>query len=112
MRKRLIIIILTVVAALAVSGMAGSEYYASQPGFCGLCHTMEKPYDSWVESGHKNVKCVDCHFAPGKESFLKAGYRGAEQLFAILSPDAEAIEVQVSSKASNLGCMTSQCHTG
>ena len=113
MRKRWIIIILTVVAALAVSGITGSEYYTSQPQFCGFCHTtIKNPYDSWVESGHTDVKCVDCHFAPGKESFLKAGYRGTEQLFALLSPDAEAKEVQVSSKTSNLGCTTSQCHLG
>ncbi len=114
MRKRWIIIIITVVAALAVSGIAGSEYYTSQPGFCGLCHTMEKPYDSWAKSGHMDVKCVDCHFAPGKESFLKARYRGAEHLFASLFPNAEAtaeaIEVQVLSKESNLDCSTSQCH--
>ena len=113
MRKRWIIIILTVVAALAVSGIVGSEYYTSQPQFCGFCHTtIKNPYDSWVESGHTDVKCVDCHFAPGKESFLKVGYRGAEHLFAILSPNVEAIEVQVSSKVSNLGCSTSQCHPG
>lgn len=112
MRKRWIIIIVTVVAALAVSVIAGSEYYTAGPQFCGLCHTPEKSYDSWIESGHKDAKCVDCHFAPGKESFLKAGYRGSEHLFAFLSPDAEAKEVQVSSKVSNLSCTTSQCHSG
>ena len=112
MNKKVFLIILTVIIGVAISGIVGSEYYAAGPQFCGLCHTPEKPYDSWAKSGHMDVKCVDCHFAPGKESFLKAGYRGAEHLFAILSPDAEAQEVQVSSKASNLGCTTSQCHAG
>ncbi len=112
MRQRWIIIIIAAVAALAVSGIAGSEYYTSQPGFCGLCHTMKKPYDSWAKSGHMDVKCVDCHFAPGKESILKAGYRGLEHIYAGLSPDAEAIEVRNTSSVSNPGCSTSECHPG
>ena len=112
MRKRWIIIIITVVAALAVSGIVGSEYYTSQPGFCGLCHTMKKPYDSWAQSGHMDVKCVDCHFAPGKESILKARFRVLEHISASLLPNAEAIEVRGPSKVSNLGCTTSQCHPG
>ena len=110
MKRKTILIILAAMIVFAVSGIIGSEYYAARPEFCGLCHTSKKPFDSWAKSGHRDVKCVDCHFAPGKESFLKAGFRGLEHLFASLSPDAEAIEVRVPSKVSSLGCATSQCH--
>lgn len=113
MNKKVFLIVLVVITVIAVSGIIGAEYYTSQSQFCGSCHTtMKNPYELWAESGHKDVQCVDCHFAAGKESFLKAGYSGAEQLFALLSPDVEAIEFQVSSKVNNLGCTTSQCHIG
>jgi nitrate/TMAO reductase-like tetraheme cytochrome c subunit len=116
MKKKYILILLIIVVVFAVSALAGSEYFTSQPEFCGSCHTIKKSNDSWAESGHRDVKCVDCHFAPGKESILEAKLRGVEHLFASLFPDAEAIaeaiEVRGPSKVSNLGCTTSQCHPG
>ncbi len=109
MNKKIILIIMVVFVVVTVSVIAGSEYYASQPQFCGSCHTsMKTHYGSWAESGHEDVKCVDCHFAPGKESILTAKLRGAEHIYASLFPDAEAnaevIEVRGPSKVSNLAC--------
>lgn len=116
LRKKTILIVLMVFTVLAVSGLAGTEYYTSQPEFCGLCHTVEKPFDSWAKSGHEDANCVDCHFAPGKESILEANLRGIEQVFEAVFPDAEATaevgEVQIQSKASSISCSTSQCHPG
>ena len=112
MNKKIILIIIVVFVAVTVSVIAGSEYYTSQQGFCGLCHTMEKPFESWAESGHEDVKCVDCHFAPGKESFLTAKLRGLKHFFAFLFSSADAAEDQKLSKISTPGCTTSGCHIG
>jgi len=114
MNKKIILIIIVVFVAVTVSVIAGSEYYTSQQGFCGLCHKMEMTFESWAKSGHEDVKCVNCHFAPGKESILKAKLRGAEHIFASLFPEAnaEVIEVRGPSKVSNPGCSTTQCHIG
>lgn len=117
MNKKIILIIIVVFVAVTISVIAGSEYYTSQPQFCSSCHTtMKNPYDSWAKSGHMDIKCVDCHFVPGKESIMEAKLKGVEHLYASLFPDAEAIaeaiEVRGPSKVSSLSCTTSQCHPG
>lgn len=112
MNKKWILIILAVGVIIAISGLIGSEYYTAQPQFCGSCHTMKKPYDSWAKSGHRDVKCIDCHFAPGKESFLTAKFRGMEHFFLFLSSSVDAAEDQELLKISTPGCATSVCHIG
>lgn len=114
MNKKIIFIIIVVFLAVTISVIAGSEYYTSQPQFCGSCHTTIKdPYDSWAKSGHMDVKCVDCHFAPGGESIVEAKLRGVEHLYASLFPDAEAIAEAIEVRGpSKVSCATSQCHPG
>src|SRR5690242_7727803 len=48
---------------LVLVAMAG--WYTSRPKFCRSCHIMEPYYDSWAVSKHKDVSCIECHFAPG-----------------------------------------------
>ncbi len=111
MKKKTILIMFTLIAALAVSGIVGSEYYTAQPQFCGSCHnTIEKSYDSWTKSGHEDVKCIDCHFAPGKKSFIKARVAILEELYQNFAVTAEAEVIHYPFKAINRGCTTSECH--
>lgn len=112
MNKKWILIIIFVGFIITVSGLIGSEYYTAQPQFCGSCHSMEKPYNLWARSGHMDVKCLDCHFAPGKESFLMAKFRGLEHLIAFLSSSVNAAEDEKLSGISATGCNTSGCHIG
>ncbi len=109
-RKKTILIILTAIVALAVSGIAGSEYYASRPQFCGLCHTMEKPNDFWIKSGHEDVKCVDCHYITGKGGFLKSKFKEAGQVFTHFSTYAKAEVVKKPLQFKKTGCSASNCH--
>jgi predicted CXXCH cytochrome family protein len=48
---------------LLLTGAAG--WYTSRPEFCRSCHIMEPYYQSWQESSHSDVSCIECHFAPG-----------------------------------------------
>ncbi len=42
--------------------------YANSPAFCGTtCHTMPPHYESYLNSSHARVKCVECHI--GRTSF-------------------------------------------
>lgn len=108
MRKKTLLIILAVIVILVVAGVSGTEYYTSQPKFCGSCHIMKKPYYSWAKSKHKDVRCVDCHYAPGERHAVKAKFKGLGQLFTYLSLNEK--EVRKPTKISDLSCMSSNCH--
>lgn len=110
MNKKIILTVLTVVVLIAVSGIVGSEYYTSQPKFCGSCHIMKSYYKSWGKSKHgeKNIACVDCHYAPGEHITLKAKFKGLGQLFSYLSEEDK--EVRKATIVSDSSCMTSACH--
>ena len=101
---------MTAIVAVAVSGIIGLEYYTFKPEFCGLCHTIKKSDEFWAQSRHKDVKCVDCHYAPGKGSFLKTEFKRIRQVFINLTTDAEAEMVKNPLRVNDFGCATSKCH--
>ena len=108
-RGRIIfLVILGVIFIIVAAGIVGSEYYTSQPEFCGSCHIMKKPFDSWARSKHKAVKCVECHYAPGESSDLKAKFKGLGQLFTYFATKER--EVRKPTKINDISCMTSKCH--
>jgi len=105
-----IIIFIVILVVLMVSLVAGSEYYTSQPEFCGTCHTMQQQYKAWQHSKHNEVSCVDCHFPPGEKFTLKAKFIGLGMLFSYLGiPDA-GVRKRVTVK--DQACMRSGCHSG
>lgn len=62
------------VAGLAVVGAWTSVEISSKPQFCGSCHVMSPYYESWKESTHNNVACVECHIAPGITAEFRKKY--------------------------------------
>jgi nitrate/TMAO reductase-like tetraheme cytochrome c subunit len=57
-----------VVGAMALGGAAVP--LTDHPKFCASCHNIRPSYESWVESTHKEVTCVECHVRPGVYGFL------------------------------------------
>jgi nitrate/TMAO reductase-like tetraheme cytochrome c subunit len=51
--------------AVGLVGMVTAVEVTSKPAFCGSCHVMTPYYNSWKESSHGNVACVECHISPG-----------------------------------------------
>jgi predicted CXXCH cytochrome family protein len=51
--------------AIGLVGMGTAVEVSSRPQFCGSCHIMAPYYESWRESSHRNIACVDCHIPPG-----------------------------------------------
>ena len=101
----------------AVSLILGStfigvaEYKTSQPQFCSSCHIMEPYYATWEADVHGSkleVACVDCHYAPGERTTLKAKFRGLSQAASYFSGRYGAGRPRA--YVSNLSCMTAQCH--
>jgi nitrate/TMAO reductase-like tetraheme cytochrome c subunit len=105
---RIVLIFLGLIFLLAIVGIIGSEWYTSQPDFCGSCHIMKKPYDSWAKSKHNDVPCVDCHYAPGEKITPHSKFKGLGQLFTYLA--TKDATVQKKAKIPDASCLTSECH--
>ena len=54
--------------------LAGTVELSSTPRFCGSCHVMKPYYDSWAESSHSQIACVECHIAPGLTAEIRKKY--------------------------------------
>lgn len=61
-------------AALGLISLFLAVEISSQPRFCGSCHVMEPYYQSWVDSSHQDVACVDCHIPPGVAQEVRKKY--------------------------------------
>ena len=99
-RKPQALAIAAVVAgALALGGAAVP--LTNHPKFCASCHNIRPSYDSWVESTHKDVTCVDCHVRPGVSGFLhdkvRAGLKDVAIYLFGTPTDAHNLESKVDS---------------
>ncbi|MHB1024675.1 MAG: cytochrome c3 family protein [Desulfobacteria bacterium] len=116
---------LKIIGIASVAGIAGlavlvyaAEKYTSRAEFCGTrCHTMKNPYQAWVKDKHKtgphskikdDVACVDCHYAPGENSTLRAKFKGLGQLFSYLATKEK--EVRKRAVVKDAACTTPECH--
>ena len=67
-------------AGLALVAMGTAMEVSSQPKFCGSCHIMQPYYESWTESSHRNIACVDCHIPPGVTAALRKKYEAVSMV--------------------------------
>ncbi|MFC1661972.1 NapC/NirT family cytochrome c [Gemmatimonadota bacterium] len=82
-RRGILILLLQVAVVLAVLGAAGTVgflEYSAQPGFCNNCHNMEPYYESWLQSSHNMVPCIQCHYAPGIKAEAMGKVQAANQV--------------------------------
>jgi predicted CXXCH cytochrome family protein len=52
-------------AALGLVALVFAVQVSSTPTFCGSCHIMKPYYESWQQSHHNGIACVECHISPG-----------------------------------------------
>jgi len=64
---------------------AASIQYTSQSSFCKTCHYMKPFYESWKESSHSDIKCIDCHYPPGIKHKLRGKVEGLVQVVNYVS---------------------------
>ncbi len=100
-----------VVALGGVVMIAVAEHQTAKPGFCGSCHVMEPYYASWkvdVHGAKHDIACVECHYAPGERTTVKAKFKGLSQLLSYTTGryGASRPRAHVSDKS----CLTSKCH--
>ena len=90
-RSRRLIVFVSVATLLniAIVGAAGNAAldFMDSPTFCGkLCHTVMQPeYESYLESPHSRVKCVQCHIGPGASWAVKSKVDGLKQVWGVLT---------------------------
>ncbi len=104
-------IICLFLVVLGGAGLGGAEYYTAQPDFCGSCHIMDPYYESWsgdVHGGNLEVKCVECHYAPGEQHTVMAKFRGLSQAASYFS--GRSGKSRPRAHVADASCLTSRCH--
>ena len=104
-------VVFGVILVLLASGLGVAEYRTAQPTFCASCHIMEPYYDSWCKDVHGEklgVACVECHYAPGERTTIKAKFKGLSQVTSYFSGRYGATRPRA--HVSNLSCMSAKCH--
>jgi nitrate/TMAO reductase-like tetraheme cytochrome c subunit len=86
-------------------GVAG--WYTSRSEFCNSCHIMEPYYKSWQESNHKNVSCIECHFAPGFGGKIRGKLLGLVQLTKYVTHSEGP---RPAAEVPDASCLRSGCH--
>jgi nitrate/TMAO reductase-like tetraheme cytochrome c subunit len=90
---------------LFMVGAAG--WYTSRPEFCNSCHIMEPYYKSWQESSHKEVSCIECHFAPGFGGKIRGKLLGLVQLTKYVTHSEGP---RPAAEVPDASCLRSGCH--
>lgn len=107
-----ILAILFVVGSLLGSTFVGvAEYHTAQPEFCASCHNMVPYYESWEADLHGKkleVACVECHYAPGERTTIKAKLRGLSQLASYFGGRESVTRPRAF--VADASCLTSKCH--
>ncbi len=62
-RSRSLLVVVAVVAGVMLAALL-LDRATTSPALCGSCHEMEMRYQSWEQSAHNPVTCVECHEQP------------------------------------------------
>lgn len=92
---------LTTGAFISVHETAKSE-------FCNSCHIMEPFYESWRNSSHKHVPCIECHYEPGAMETTEGKFKALSQLAKYVTRTAGT---KPWAEVSDQSCMRSGCHS-
>ncbi|HEY3377066.1 MAG TPA: cytochrome c3 family protein, partial [Armatimonadota bacterium] len=96
---------IAVVGIIILSGV-GMEV-SSTPKFCASCHNMKPYYQSWAQSSHKNVACIECHFPPGVKGELRKKF---EALVQVAKYVTNQYGTRPWTQIEDASCLRSGCH--
>lgn len=74
------VLVVLLVFAVAIAGGVGLKI-SNEPLFCISCHEMSVHYATWRQSGHKDVKCEECHVMPGLTNMAKTKFAALRQIY-------------------------------
>lgn len=99
--------IAVVLACVGVFTVTAVEL-TGQPGFCNSCHIMNPYYDSWTQSGHADVPCLECHLRPGFTGLIKGKINGLAQA---VDCAVGRVGTKPSATIVDASCLRSECHS-
>jgi nitrate/TMAO reductase-like tetraheme cytochrome c subunit len=76
--------------------------------FCGMCHNMDNYIESWKQSSHKDVSCLECHFEPGVWGELKGKWKAQTHVVMKITGTAPPRPHTIIADAS---CLREGCHS-
>lgn len=91
---------------VTVSYVAVHETAKSE--FCVSCHIMEPYYESWQNSSHSNVACIECHYEPGAVETFEGKFKALSQLSKYIT---RTQGTKPWAEVSDTSCMRSGCHS-
>lgn len=98
-----------ILAVIVLSiGTVGFVEYSAQPSFCDNCHIMEPYYQSWKHSSHNDVKCIECHYAPGIRAEAMGKIQAANQVVKYLTGTYGS---KPWAEIEDAACLRGGCHT-
>jgi len=114
-RRTAVLVFLLTIANVVIVSLAGYRgvQYMDSVSFCGqTCHTVMKPEFIAHQYGpHANVKCVDCHVAPGATGFVAAKTAGTRRLVAALAGTYPTPVVPAARQLPTVKETCEQCHS-
>ncbi|MHC4226160.1 MAG: NapC/NirT family cytochrome c [Planctomycetota bacterium] len=87
---------------------AGAIVVTGQPGFCNSCHIMNSYYDSWHNSEHSHVHCLDCHLQPGFAGYIKGKINGLAQAVDCM---VGRVGTKANATVLDSSCLRPECHS-
>ena len=100
-------LLLAALLVLMVFAVGAAGWYTSRPQFCNSCHIMEPYYESWAKSSHKDVSCIECHFAPGFGGKIRGKLLGLMQLAKYVT---QTEGPRPAAEVPDASCLRSGCH--
>ena len=83
-------------------------HHTAQPEFCKSCHIMEPYYESWHNSSHSEVSCIECHYEPGAVETFKGKFQALSQVAKYVTRTAGT---KPWADVSDTSCTRSGCHS-
>ena len=96
-----------ILAVLGAAGTVGFLEYSAQPGFCDNCHNMVPYYQSWLNSSHNTVACIECHYAPGIKAEAMGKVQAANQVVKYVT---RTFEEKPWAEIEDAACTREGCH--
>ncbi len=103
------LIVAGVLACVAFLGLILLVLKATaSPKFCASCHNMEPYIESWRESSHREVNCIECHFQPGFFNELKGKWKAQMHVWMKLTGTEPP---KPHTQISDASCLREGCHS-
>ncbi len=105
--KGLLIFLGLAFVGLVVAVVVVLEATAS-PKFCASCHNMNVYIESWEQSTHRDVGCMECHFEPGLAGLLWGKWKAQAHVVMKITGTAPS---RPHTQIADASCLRQGCHS-